>query len=70
MEGNSYYTQYDQNMNISPEILGTGIGYTLSVVLFVVDQIRGGKAALDVTKALQDDRVIRDYLEWLPFLPT
>lgn len=52
-------------MSLPPEILGPGIGYTLSVILFIIDQIRGSKATQEITKQLKDDKVIRDYLEWL-----
>jgi len=45
--------------------LGTGIGYALSLVLFIWDQIRGKRSSLEIIKEIEADRTIRDYLEWL-----
>jgi hypothetical protein len=42
-----------------------GIGLLLSLVTFLRSEIAGRKSKEEILKVLEDDRTIRDYLEWL-----
>jgi hypothetical protein len=42
-----------------------GIGLLLSLVTFLRSEIAGRKSKEEILRALEDDRTIRDYLEWL-----
>ena len=45
--------------------LVNGFGLLLSLVVFLRSEVAGRKSKEEILKVLEDDRTIRDYLEWL-----